>query len=225
MAKAQLLPLRPPAETFEREIATLLREDFPKGWIAHDVIVGEEQVDVLAVLPQGIFAVECKSYTGQIRGDVNGPWTSGTDSKDLLIEPRSRNPYRQALAKAFAIGDFLQQTLDRNAHLGRAERPWIHAFVVFPEGADFGGLHAVHTNPRLALPRGQARVIVFHPPTLSAYVGNMNKELDRELAAALVLGLGGKMDGTWMDYAAITETHEQQRIRRLRFKIVWEEGC
>ena len=43
MAKAQLLPLRPPAETFEREIATLLREDFPKGWIAHDVIVGEEQ--------------------------------------------------------------------------------------------------------------------------------------------------------------------------------------
>jgi hypothetical protein len=224
MAKAQLLPLRPPAETFEREIATLLREDFPKGWIAHDVIVGEEQVDVLAVLPQGIFAVECKSYTGQIRGDVNGPWISVTDGKDLLIEPRSRNPYRQALAKAFAVGDFLQQTLDLNAHLGRAERPWIYAFVVFPEGADFGGLHAVQTNPRLVLPRGQARVIVFHPPTLSAYVGNMNKELDRELAAALVLALGGTIEGTWMESNAAQDIQEQQRTRRWHFEIVWEES-
>jgi hypothetical protein len=111
-----------------------------------------------------------------------------------------------------------------NLHLSQAERPWIHAFVVFPEGADFGGLHAVQTNPRVILPRGQARVIVFHPTALSAYIGNMNKGLDRELASALVLGLGGKMDGTWMDYAAIPEVHEQQRTRRLRFKIVWEEG-
>jgi len=55
MAKAQLLPLRPPSETFEREIVALLQEDFPKGWITHDIIVGEEQVDVLAVLQQGIF--------------------------------------------------------------------------------------------------------------------------------------------------------------------------
>src|SRR5712692_5426493 len=224
MAKAQLLPLRPPSETFEREIVALLQEDFPKGWITHDIIVGEEQVDVLAVLQQGIFAIECKSYTGQIRGDVNGPWISVTDGKDLPIEPRSRNPYRQALSKAFAVGDFLQQTLELNANPGRAERPWIHAFVVFPEGADFGGLRAVQTNPRVILPRGQARVLVFHPTMLSAYIGNMKKELDRELAAALVLALGGKTDGTWMDYAAATEIHEQQCTRRLRFKIVWEDG-
>jgi hypothetical protein len=224
MAKAQLLPLRPPSETFEREIAALLQEDFPKGWIAHDVIVGEEQVDVFAVLPQGIFAIECKSYTGQIRGDVNGPWISVTDGKDLPIEPRSRNPYRQALAKAFAVGDLFQQTLELNANLGRAERPWIHAFVVFPEGADVGGLRAVQTNPRVILPHGQARVLVFHPTTLSAYMGKMNRGLDRELAAALVFALGGKTDGTWMDYAAATEIHEQQRTRRLRFKIVWEDS-
>jgi Nuclease-related domain len=224
MAKAQLLPLRPPSETFEREIAALLHEDFPKGWIAHDVIVGEEQVDVLAVLPQGVFAIECKSYTGQIHGDANGPWISVTDGKDLPIEPRSRNPYRQALAKAFAVGDLFQQTLELNANLGRAERPWIHVFVVFPEGADFDGLRAVQTNPQVILPRGQARVIVFHPTMLSAYIGNMKKELDRALASALVFALGGKTDGTWMDYAATTETHEQQPTRRLRFKIVWEDG-
>jgi len=224
MAKAQLLPLRPPSETFEREIVALLQEDFPKGWITHDIIVGEEQVDVLAVLQQGIFAIECKSYTGEIRGDVNGPWISVTDGKDLPILPRSRNPYRQTLAKAFAVGDFLQQTLELNAHLGTTERPWIHAFVVFPEGADFGGLLAMQTNPRIILPRGQARVIVFHPTMLSAYIGNMKKELDRALASALVFALGGKTDGTWLDYAATTETHEQQPTRRLRFKIVWEDG-
>jgi hypothetical protein len=128
------------------------------------------------------------------------------------------------LSKAFAVGDVLQQTLELNAHLGHAERPWIHAFVVFPEGADFGGLRAVQTNPRIILPHGQARVVVFHPTLLSAYIGNMKKELDRALASALVFALGGKTDGTWMDYAAVTETHEQQPKRRLRFKIVWEDG-
>jgi hypothetical protein len=224
MAKAQLLPLRPPSETFEREIAVLLQEDFPQGWIAHDLIVGEEQVDVFAVLPQGIFAVACKSYTGQIRGEVNGPWIAVTDGKNLPIAPRSRNPYRHALAKAFAVGDLFQQTLDVNANLGRAERPWIHAFVVFPEGADFGGLHAVQTNPRLILPRGQARVIVFHPTVLSAYIGNMNKELDRELAAALVLALGGTIEGTWMAHNAAQDLQEQRRTRRWRFEIAWEDS-
>ncbi|HEV8714017.1 MAG TPA: NERD domain-containing protein [Candidatus Binatia bacterium] len=202
MAKAQLLPLRAPSETFEREIAALLQQDFPKGWIAHDVIVGEEQIDVLAVLPQGIFAIECKSYTGQIRGDINGPWISMTNGKDLPIEPRSRNPYRQALAKAFAVGDFLQQTLELNASQGTAERPWIHAGIVFPEGADLTGLGSIQTNPKLVLPRGLARVIVFHPTVLSAYIGNMNKELDRELALVLVLGLGGTIKGTWMEHNA-----------------------
>src|SRR5712691_5723672 len=224
MAKAQLLPLRPPSETFEREIAALLQEDFPKGWIAHDVIVGEEQVDVLAVLQQGIFAIERKSYTGEIRGDVNGPWISVTDGKDLPILPRSRNPYRQTLAKAFAVGDFLQQTLELNAHLGTTERPWIHAFVVFPEGADFGGLLAMQTIPRIILPRGQARVIVFHPTALSAYIGNMNKELDRELAAALVLALGGTIEGTWMEHNTVQDLYEQQRTRQWRFEIVWEDS-
>jgi hypothetical protein len=221
MAKAQLLPLRPPSETFEREIVALLQEDFPKGWITHDIIVGEEQVDVLAVLQQGIFAIECKSYTGQIRGDVNRPWLALTDGKDIPIEPRSRNPYRQALSKAFAVGDFLQQTPELNINLGRVERPWIHAFVVFPEGADFGGLRAVQTNPRVILQRGQARVIVFHPTMLSAYVGNMNKELDRELASALVLALGGTIKGTWMEYNSVQDIQEQPRTRRWRFEIVW----
>src|SRR6266850_1337242 len=224
MAKAQLLPLRPQSETFEREIAALLQEDFPKGWIAHNVIVGEEQIDVLAVLPQGIFAIECKSYTGQIHGDANGPWISVTDGKDLPIEPRSRNPYRQALAKAFAVGDLFQQTLELNANLGRAERPWIHAFVVFPEGADFGGLHTIQTNPRIILPRGQARVIVFHPTALSTYIGMMARELEPEPASALVLALGGRTEGTWMERSAAQHMREPQRARRLRFKVVWEDG-
>ena len=224
MAKAQLLPLRPPSETFEREIVALLQEDFPKGWITHDVIVGEEQVDVLAVLSQGIFAIECKSYTGQIRGEVNGPWISVTDGKDRSIEPRSRNPYRQALAKAFAVGDFLQQTLQLNLHVSQAERPWIHAFVVFPEGADFGGLRAMQTNPRVVLPHGQARVIVFHPTMLSAYIGNMTKELDRALASALVLALGGTIEGTWMESNTMQDMHQQRRTRQWRFEIVWEDS-
>ena len=63
----------PCAKAFEQSIATLLRADFPAGWIAQDVYVGEEQIDVLAVLPQGICAIECKAYTGQIAGDANRP--------------------------------------------------------------------------------------------------------------------------------------------------------
>jgi hypothetical protein len=47
----------PPSVAFEQEIATRLRRDFPSSWIVHDCYVGEEQIDVLAVLPQGIFAI------------------------------------------------------------------------------------------------------------------------------------------------------------------------
>ncbi len=67
-------------------------------------------------------------------------------------------------------------------------------------------------------------MIVFHPTALSAYIGNMNKELDRELAAALVLALGGTIEGTWMEHNTVQDLYEQQRTRRWRFEIVWEDS-
>jgi hypothetical protein len=111
-----------------------------------------------------------------------------------------------------------------NLHLNRAERPWIHAFVVFPKGADLGGLRAIQSNPRVVLPRGQARVIVFHPTALSAYMGNMNKELDRELASALVLALDGAIEGTWIEPNAKQDMNQQRRTRPWRFEIVWDDS-
>jgi hypothetical protein len=59
----------------------------------------EEQIAVLAVLPPGIFAIECKSYTGQICGDPNSQWTAMKGVKESVL-PLSRNWFR-------AIGDSL----------------------------------------------------------------------------------------------------------------------
>jgi len=52
----------------------------------------------------------------------------------------------------------------------------------------------------------------------------MNKELDRELALALVLGLGGAIEGTWMEHDAAQEIQEKQKMRQWRFEIVWEDS-
>ncbi len=46
---AKVVCWAPYAKAFEQSIATLLRADFPAGWIAQDVYVGEEQIDVLAI--------------------------------------------------------------------------------------------------------------------------------------------------------------------------------
>ena len=77
---------------FEQEVVTRLRAAFPRGWIVHDVYVGEEQVDVVAVLPHGIFAIECKAYHGQIVGDPNTLWVAYTHGKATVLEPRQHNP-------------------------------------------------------------------------------------------------------------------------------------
>jgi hypothetical protein len=103
-----------PSAAFEQEVASRFRRDFPSGRIVHDFYVGEEQVDVLAVLPQGIFAIECKAYTGQIVGDANGPWEARTPTRVSRIAPHDQKPYHQALRKAFAVGDLLTSVLHAN---------------------------------------------------------------------------------------------------------------
>ena len=130
----------PSAIAFEREVATRLWHDFPVGWIVHDVYVGEEQIDVLAVLPQGIFAIECKAYYGELFGDPNSAWLTRTNGRTIVIALRWRNPYRQVLRKAFAIGDFLT-TVTRSQNSRLHERSWIHACVVVPHTTDLGCQH------------------------------------------------------------------------------------
>ena len=219
----RVIPFAPAAEVFEQEVVALLREDFPKGWIVHDMIVSEEQVDVLTILPQGIAVIECKSYTGQICGDPNGPWVARKGAQETVIEPRNRNPYRQALTKAFAVGDFLQAILQANPQLGVEEQPWIHACAVFPEGAELSGLRSLPVDPKIVLPHGQGKAIVFHPSHLSWYLGNLNNRLASELASALVRALGGKADGTWMEEKAIQNKREKNPIR-WKLDIEWEEN-
>lgn len=188
--------LFPSSVAFELEVATRLCADFPQGWIVHDVYVGEEQIDVLAVLPHGIFAIKCKAYCGQIVGDPNTTWVAGTHDKAIVLEPRQRNPYRQVLHKAFAVDDLLTAVMPTHLmFVGRA-RAWIHARVVVPQAADVSTICSIAVNPRSIVPRGQGRAIVFHPDHLSAYISLMGAELEHTPAEALVLALGGTVDGT-----------------------------
>jgi len=217
----KVVPLMPSSVAFEQEIAALLRAHFPTGWIQHDLYVGEEQVDILAVLPQGIFAIECKAYTGQILGDANGVWVAHEGSKDIVIEPRKSNPYRQALRKALAVSDLLQGVLQANPQFATGERLWIHACIVFPQAAELSGLRRIPVDPGVVLPRGQGRAIVFHPAMLSVYIENMERELTRGPAQVLVLALGGELARTWFEEQAATPT-PHNRQRRWRLRIVWE---
>jgi hypothetical protein len=216
----KVVPLMPSSVTFEQEIAALLRAHFPTGWIQHDLYVGEEQVDVLAVLPQGIFAIECKAYTGQILGDANGVWVAHERSKDIVIEPRKSNPYRQALRKALAVSDLLQGVLQANPQFATGERLWIHACVVFPQAAELSGLRRIPIDPGVVLPRGQGRAIVFHPARLSVYLENVEQELAQGPAQALVFALGGTPAGTWCEETVIPSPREPAR-RRWQLKIIW----
>lgn len=215
----------PAAVTFEREVATRLRSDCPRGWIAHDVYVGEEQIDVLAVLPQGIFAIECKAYHGQIVGDPNSTWLAHTNGRTTVLAPRSRNPYRQVLRKAFAIGDFLTAVLQAN-HPSSRERPWIYACVVVPQTTELSGIRGVAVNPQFILPHGQGRALLFQPASLSAYIEKMSPEMDSDVARALVVALGGAVDGTWLEQKLIRKAIPRcvplQPRPRLRLQIVWE---
>jgi Nuclease-related domain len=142
--------LFPSSVAFEQEVATRLHADFPPGVdcpFVHDVYVGEEHIDVLTVVPHGIFAIECK---------------------------------------------------------------WIHACVVVPQAADVSTRGGIAVNPRILLPRGQSRAIVVHPDYLSASISLMRAELAHKVAQALVLALGGTVDGTWL-----THNLRQQAISRL----------
>lgn len=216
----KVVPLMPSSIAFEHEIAALLRAHFPTGWIRHDLYIGEEQIDVLAVLPQGIFVIECKAYTEQILGDANGPWVVHEGGKDTVIEPRNGTPYRQALRKALAVSNLLQGVLQANPQFAIGQRPWIHACVVFPQAAELSGLRRIPVDPGVVLPRGQGRAIVFHPARLSVYLENVERELAQGPAQALVLALGGTHAGTWCEETVIPSTPEPA-WRRWQLKIIW----
>jgi hypothetical protein len=61
---------------------------------------------------------------------------------------------------------------------------------------------------------------------LSAYIEQMNPEMDDGAARTLVVALGGTIDGTWLEQ---TPTRQQlpryalpQPRQRLRLQIVWD---
>jgi hypothetical protein len=215
----------PSAIPFECEVATRLRHDFPVGWIVHDVYVGEEQIDVLAVLPQGIFAIECKAYHGALFGDPNSAWLTRTNGRTTMLAPRSRNPYRQVLRKAFAVGDFLMEVLRVNDQRQR-ERPWIHACVVVPHTTDLSGIRWITINPQCVVPQGQGRVLLFQPLQLSAYIERVSPEMNDDAARALMGALGGTIIGTWLEQTPPRQDMPRsvlpQPRQRLRLQIVWD---
>jgi hypothetical protein len=215
----------PSAIAFEHEVAMRLQRDFPRGWIVHDVYVGDEQIDVLAVLPQGIFVIECKAYHGELFGDPNSAWLTRTNGRTTVLAPRSRNPYRQALRKAFAVGDFLVEVLRANGQC-QSERPWIHACVVVPHTSDLSGIRRITVNPRSVVPHGQGRVLLFQLLQLSAYIKTMSPEMNDDAARALMVALGGTVCGTWLEQTPTRQDMPRsvlpQPRQRLRLQIVWD---
>ena len=202
---------------FEQAVATRLRADFLQGWIVHDVYAGEEQIDVLTVLPHGVFALECKVYSGQIVGDPNTAWGAWTRDKTIVLDSRHGTPYRQVLRKAFAVGDVLTAVMQTHLTCGGRVRPWVHACVVVPHAADVSTFRGIAVNFRRVVPRGQGRASVCHPDHVAAYITLMGTALDQTVAEALVRAFEGTVESTWTEqHACRQESARLSLLRRAR---------
>ena len=141
--------------------------------------------------------------------------------------PRARaTPTARSCAKRLLLAIFSQQCCRRITRVVR-ERPWIYACVVVPHTTELSGIRGIAVNPQFVYPRGQGRALLFQPAQLSAYIEKMSPEMDYDAARALVVALGGTVDGTWLEQKPIQQeiprcTPSQPRPR-LRLQIVWDD--
>lgn len=117
-------------ETFEFFIMDLLRVSFPGAVLLHDLKVystflgKDTQIDVVLVLPNGVFAIEAKNWKHWVSGEYGDfHWTGKSrDNKIMQVF----NPIHQ---------NFIHVRALRNAMRNTGFSPvFFHSFVVVPDG-------------------------------------------------------------------------------------------
>jgi len=97
------------------------------------ITTSTEDVDLdnIVICEAGVFAIECKNYSGRITGTRNGKWkTIGKVGSRSVRATRGKNPADQAGSVAFALLNYLRKKVP-------TETPFVYGVVVFPDNAEF----------------------------------------------------------------------------------------
>jgi hypothetical protein len=166
------------------------------------------EADLFVLLPRGLFLIECKNYTGKIRGSMNYDqnndefWTCETPSGETIqIKSSGKNPADQALSRFWALHEMARDAW------GEENRPYIYPVLLFPDGADLSGVTGLTVYPER--PSSRDRVVATTLSRLLGYLANADSPIERSGALKLVVDFLGipanSLSGTWLENAGEPE--------------------
>ena len=149
----------------EKSVGQFLEAHRKEGWrILHDIPGKGFNVDHVLIAPQGVFAIETKTFSKPVRGDA----TAEFDGERLLVN--GFEPDRNAIAQARAARDWVRELLYETT----AIRYPVRGVVVLP------GWYVRRPKVRKA-----TDIWVLNPKALPSFIGNEPTALkDEDVALA-----------------------------------------
>jgi len=198
-------PIR--GDRFELLVQEEIKKAFPSAFVRSGVQVRSirrtTEVDLFVLLPNGVFLIECKNYSGKIIGSLNYDqkqgefWTCQTTTGETVqITSTGKNPADQALTRFHALHDMAKDAW------GEANRPYIFPVLLFPDEADLSGITQMTVYPDR--PSSADRVVATTLSKMLGYLASADSFVDQAGALKLIDFLGiprSSLSGTWLDEA------------------------
>jgi len=199
------MPATTAAERFELRAQDEIKKSFPTAFVRAGVQIRSwrrsAEVDLFVLMPKGLFLVECKNYSGKIRGSLNYDqkqgelWTCETATGEIVqITSSGKNPADQALTRFHALHDMAKEAW------GEANRPYIYPVLVFPDAANLSEITQMTVNPER--PATADRVVATTLSKLLGYLANTDSVVEQTGALKLLDFLGiprASLSGSWLD--------------------------
>jgi len=211
---------------FEFLVQQEIKKVFPNAFVRAGVQIRSlrrsAEVDLFVLMPRGLFLIECKNYSGKIRGSFNYDqkqgefWTCQTTSGEIVqITSTGKNPADQALTRFHALHDMAKDVWGE----GEANRPYICPVLLFPDAADLSGITQMTVYPDR--PSSADRVVATTLSKLLGYLASADSLVDPVGALKLIDFLGiprFSLSGTWLvaqsSHVDISTAKEKQQSDR-----------
>lgn len=192
------------AAKFELLAQEEIKKTYPAAFVRVGVQIrslrGSAEVDLFVLMPKGLFLIECKNYSGKIRGSLNYDqkqgefWTCQTATGEVVqVASSGKNPADQALARFHALHDIAKDAW------GEANRPYIYPVLLFPDAADLSGITQMTVYPDR--PSSADRVLATTLSKALGYLASADSLVDQAGALKLIDFLGiprSSLSGTWL---------------------------
>ena len=203
------------AERFELLAQDAIKNAFPNAFIRVGVQIRSlrrsAEVDLFVLMPKGLFLIECKNYSGKIRGSLNYDqkqsefWTCQNATGEMVqITSSGKNPADQALTRFHALHDMAKEAW------GEVNRPYIYPVLVFPDEADLSGITQMTVYSEK--PSTADRVVATTLSKVVGYLANAESTVEQAGALRLIDFLGIpriSLSGSWLNTPIETE-HEPE---------------